>query len=64
MKNLNILGSYKIANKEILYPEKKCIDCLLFEDELCWCRWYKEKIKDWEYNPDCKVISIVVEEYI
>lgn len=57
-----ILGTYKVTNKISIYPDKKCIDCLFFDEGLCWCRWLKKKILTWDYYDECPVNEITVEE--
>ncbi len=59
---LEIEGIYKLTNKFVVRPDKKCMNCPLFEDDLGWCRWLKIKIDDYEYYEKCPVIEIIIEE--
>jgi hypothetical protein len=60
--SINIFGTYVIKNKVTYQPRKKCIDCPLFDEGLCWCRYLKCKIADWNYHDECPVRQITVEE--
>ena len=63
MKNISILGIYKFTNPIVMFPDKRCLDCLLFDDVLCWCVWYKRKIHNSaSYNEDCRIRKITIEE--
>lgn len=60
--SINIFGTYSVSNKTTYTPQKKCIDCPFFEEGSCWCSYIKQRITDWDYNSECPVKEIVVEE--
>jgi len=62
MSKISVLGIYNITNKTTIQPHGKCIICPFFEESISWCRYYKEKIGDWEYCEKCKVEEITIEE--
>lgn len=59
---VDILGQYKFVNKHTWQPHKRCVDCILFDDSICFCHYLNVKVQDWEYNKSCPVIEITIEE--
>ena len=62
MLDLKINGIYKLTNKIVIRPDKKCVSCLFFNDGVCWCNYLKVKVDNWEYYEKCPVIEVTIEE--
>lgn len=71
MKDLNIIGQYRVGNRTTIYVNRKCNNCPLLDYSLKFCTWYKRRLNsdinwsdiDADYSPDfCRVIEIIVEE--
>jgi len=62
--SIKVLGTYAVGNyTSIVYPDGKCTICPFFQDsEVSWCGWYKERIGDINFNRDCRIKKIEVEE--
>lgn len=59
---IDVLGTYKFTNKRSIRPDKRCLNCPFFDEGLCWCIYLKVKIEDWNFNKNCPIIEIIVEE--
>jgi hypothetical protein len=59
---INSLGTYKFVNRTTIKPDKHCLNCILFDDVLGWCKYLKIKIDDCEYYELCPVSAIIIEE--
>jgi hypothetical protein len=57
-----VFGTVLLSDKTKFRPNKRCLDCPFFEEGLCWCRYLRKKIVEWDHNDDCPVVEIIVEE--